>query len=155
MNENLTNTRSTFKNKNFSVRLTPGSVDERLAYVESVCAAWIDQRFGRTLTLFLDDFSDWPEDVCEPVCEMDLMCQVPRYAVFAEMVDGDAADLRRHAATVIPRELADVRLLTARSCARPLSPSNPGRGSPKYLWDARNCRSPARKQGRNTQLTDL
>ena len=113
-------------NNEFSVRLNPMPVDEKVRYVESVCAALIDERFGRRFTPFMIDVRELWAFEEEVSCEMSDEAVVPSYVVhpYSKMARRDAADVIRH-------EVTQQRLSTAAARSLQRSPSNLGRGSPQ------------------------
>ena len=101
-------------------------VDERVRYVESVCAALIDDRFGRRMSPFLINMRELQEFEEEVFCELAVDGPVPCYTLFP-----DPEVARRYAAAVIRCELNQLRLSAAEAHAQQRSPSNLGRDSPK------------------------
>ena len=114
-------------NPKFSVRLSGIVYDARVAYVESVCAALIDSRFGPGRSSQLGvKLSDRPEN--EPAVFYDLIddAMVPSYALPPFGRDGyQVVEAAYRKATQMG--LLDAMPNGHNSAA---SPSNLGRGSP-------------------------
>ena len=129
------------KPNNLSVRLAAMPVSKKVAYVHSVCAALIDDRFGRRMSPFLMDIREMPEQMADEFCEMTFEDTFegiwPSYVVVP-----DSAIARRHAGDIIRRKLTHAEAVNLSIRLQTLPASNLGRGSPKHLWDASRVCSP-------------
>ena len=130
MYENFTN-RSSTNNcpKPLAIRLAPIPINEKAAYIDSVCASLIDNRFGRRLSPFLIDVRELPEDRADEFCEL------PFQDTFEDIwpssvVVPDSAMARRHAADITRRELARAEAVGVSIRLQTIPASNLGRGSP-------------------------
>ena len=126
MYENRIHEPSANRNPKFSVRLSGIKYDGRVAYIESVCAALIESRFGPdSSSPFVIDRKESPE--CEPgvFCDPGIDGPVPAYAVLS-----DSGLARRYMADAVGRELVQTGLTTASVRGQLRSPSTLGRGSP-------------------------
>lgn len=110
----------------FSVRLATIPVDERVVYIDSVCAALIDSRFGPgRSTPVVIKLSDPPERGDAVFCEMTIEGTVPSYVIVP-----DSEMARRYAADIIRQELVRLCFLANEAHVQTRSPSTQGRGSP-------------------------
>ena len=132
MYENLIQ-RTPISNKpnNLSVRLGTMPVNEKVAYVESVCAALIDARFGRRMGAFIIEIGELPEFEEAVLCKMSEEEIVPSYVVLP-----DSEMARRYAVDIVRREQAHSKVVNESISVQTFPPSNLGRGSPKISWDA-------------------
>ena len=117
--------------KPLNIRLNKISLDERVAYVESVCAVFNEGRFGpgrgKPIIVHL---SDRPELENGVFFEMSMTGPYPAYTVLP-----DSEMARRYSEDIIKRELAQCDLSRAElelilANDPNLSPSNLARGSP-------------------------
>ena len=113
--------------KPLPIRLAPMPVDERAAFVHSVCAALIESRFGPgRSTPILIHLSRWPELEEAVFCDMTIDGPVPCYSVLP-----DSEMARRYVAAAIISELEQYALAAGVSIrSQSASPSTLGRGSP-------------------------
>jgi len=110
------------KRQPFSIRLDPIPVHEKVVYIESVCAALIDSRFGpgRSRPIVID-IKQKPE--LEPAVFYDLTVDgpVPCYTIHP-----DSEMARRYVADIVRHELSRA----GRSSIPAPGPTPLGRGSP-------------------------
>jgi hypothetical protein len=113
--------------KPLSIRLQPIPVNEKAAYVETVCSLLIDSRFGPgRSTAILTDLRKLPEQEAAVFYDLTVDGPVPSYTILP-----DSEIARRHAHEIIIRELERSSIAAASNRGQTLSPSTLGRGSPK------------------------
>ena len=109
MYENLITPQSRSNSQNtLSVRLAAIPIHEKVAYIDSVCAALNDTRFGRRMTPFIINLSELPEDEEAVFCEMTADGPVPSY-----VVRPDSELARRYAADILRQGIALARFSAA------------------------------------------
>ncbi len=110
--------------KPFSVRLSEIPLNEKAAFVHSVCAALIDSRFGPgRSTPVVIDLREMPKPTV--FYDMSIDGPVPCYAILP-----DSEMARRYVADELLREVAYLENEFAAICGQTRSPSTLGRGSP-------------------------
>ena len=134
----------------FSIRLDPIAVHKKVAYIDSVCAALIESRFGPGWSTPFDmDLRESPDR--EPAIFYDLTIDglVPCYTILS-----DSEVARRCMADAVRRELAQADIASVVMRVQTRSPSTLGRGSPKYLRHAGKA-GPNHDQSRTTSGTRI
>ena len=113
--------------KPLSIDLSSIQLDERVAFVNSVCAALIDSRFGTgsSKPIFIN-VRKLPEREPAVFCELAVAGRVPCYEV-----SPDTEMARPYMMDVIRRELARAGLIAGSLRGQSRSPSTLGRGSPR------------------------
>ena len=134
--------------KPLSIRLNPMPFNEKAAFVESVCAALMDSRFGPGRSIpIVTDLRKLPDR--EPAVFYDLTIEgpIPCYSILP-----DSEMARRYMADAIRRELGQYERPCVSIRIQNVSPSTLGRGSPQISGTRGKCETdplqkPARSKG--------
>ncbi len=128
MYENLIRKSPTANNpKPFPIRLDPIPVHEKVVYIDSVCAALNDSRFGPGREWpMMTDFRTGPDREPAVFCDLTLEGPIPSYTILP-----DSEMARRYSNEIIRQELERLNHEAAAVQASPRSPSTQPRGSPE------------------------
>ena len=123
--------------KPFPIRLAPMPTDGRLAFVESVCQALSDSRFGpgRSKHLVVH-LSEWPELAPAVFCDLTIEGPIPSYTILP-----NSEIARRVTQELIYQELERCALEWFSTRGQNASPSTLGRGSPLKSEKVKTCKS--------------
>ena len=134
MYENLIHQPPTEKHEQpFSIRLNPIPVHEKVGYIDSVCAALIDSRFGPGREwLSMIDLRSGPDRERAVFCDMTVEGPVPSYTILP-----DSEMARRYSNEIIRDELERINREAMEKDAGHRSPSAMARGSPEIFQKRR------------------
>ncbi len=113
--------------KSFSIRLDPIPVQEKVVYINSVCAALLDSRFGPGREWpMMTDLRRGPDREPAVFCDLTVEGPVPAYTILP-----DSEMARRYAAYIISQEMERMSLEAEAVNGNSISPSTQARGSPE------------------------